>query len=564
MGKRWQIRKVNEAYLQRLVDDLGLPSVFARILLNRGITTPESGRDFLSPSLKSLEGLERLPGMAQALALLERALKEGWRILVFGDYDVDGLTASAILVRFLREFSENIEVYIPSRFVEGYGLTEKAALQVLARKPHLVVTVDCGIRDRDGAKVLRKHGVRLVILDHHLPEPSSSPEADAIVSTFDLGTQKPLSFLSGAGLALVFVRALASFLGFPRDPLEGFLDLACLGTVADVVPLLSENRAIARYGLDLMNRRPSVAIQALLEVAGLGGRSVDAEAVSFFLAPRINAAGRVEHPKVALELLLCDDYERALEYAQCLNRLNTRRQRDEDRILEEIFQDEEKLECLEDEIIVLSGENWNIGVLGIVASRLSERFMRPVFVCGVHGDIAVGSGRGVEGLSLLEILESCAPLFLRYGGHEMAAGLKIPRENIPHFRKEANRRFGERVRSLRLSRGLVVDAVVGLADIDGRFLELWEKLKPFGEKNPSPLFATLNVMLVERWAWGKGGNHLRFLIRQGREWQEAVVFGGKERAGELFESSLVDLAFEVDVNALRSPYLKVQDWRIKK
>lgn len=564
LEKRWQIRKVNEACLRHLAGSLSLPPVAARILLNRGIVTPEAGQDFLAPSLKLLSSLEELPGISKGLVLLEWALRRKSRILVFGDYDVDGLTASSILGRFLRRFSENVEVYIPSRFTEGYGLTERAASQVLAKKPHLVIAVDCGVRDVEGARILKRHGVGLIILDHHLPNCSSLPEADAIVSTWDLGTGAPLSILSGAGLALVFVRALALYLGVDVDPAEEYLDLACLGTVGDAVPLLRENRVIAKYGLALLNRRTSLGVQALLEVSGLGERSVDVNEVSFILAPRINAAGRMDHPGVALELLLCEDYERALHCAQGLNRLNSQRQEDEEKVLRDILEDEGKRRFLEDEVVVLSQAGWNVGVLGIVASRLSERFVRPVIVLGEVGRVAVGSGRSIEGFNLTEALGMCAPFLLRYGGHEMAAGLRVRVEDIPLLREKLNALFAERIRSLRLSRGLVVDAVVGLSDIDEELVSFWEKLKPFGEKNPNPLFATLNVALVQRWMWGRNKNHIRFLVRQGKEWQEVVVFGGKERAGELFESSLADLAFEVQRDSEHPFYLKVQDWRVKK
>lgn len=563
MRKRWQIRKVNEVYLYRLMEALSIPKAMARVLLNRGITTPEAGRDFLSPSLGCLLEWCALPGVERATQVIGQAIRRNARLVIFGDYDVDGLTASAILARFLRRFSGSAEVYIPSRFVEGYGLTEQAAFRILELHPHLVIAVDCGIRDFLGAEVLKSHGVGLVIVDHHLPEGPHLPRADAIVSTFDLESKKPLSYLSGAGLAFVLVQALAKYLGVEVSPEESYLDFACLGTVSDAVPLLGENRVIAKYGLECLRRFPSSGILALLEVAGINKEDVDVHEISFILAPRINAAGRVEHPRFALELLLCEEYGEALEKARYLNLLNGRRQRDEERVFESIYGDEEMYRFLEDEIVVLVGKDWNVGVLGIVASRLSERLNRPVIVLGEKNGMAVGSGRSIEGFNLTEALGACQSLLVRYGGHEMAVGLRLKVENIPFFRERINTLFGDQVRALRLSSGLVVDAVVGLADLDREFLEFWERLKPFGEKNPNPLLATLNVALVKK-SWGKGESQVWLCVSQGRERQEAVVFGGKERAGELLESSLVDLAFEVRCNASRSPYLKLHDWRIKK
>lgn len=565
LKRRWQIRKVNEAHLRRLMHDLSLPPAAARILLNRGIVTPEEGKSFLSPSLRVLDELFDLPGVSAAVSCVEQALRKGTRILVFGDYDVDGLTASAILVRFLRRFSENVAVYVPSRFLEGYGLTQEAVRRIVSeqRAPLLVIAVDCGIRDIAGAHFLKEHGAQLVILDHHLPDPLHRPEADALVSTWDSGGS-PASFLSGAGLALLFVRALALRLGVSRDPAEEYLDFACLGTVGDVVPLLRENRAIVKYGLQALNERPSIPVRVLCEVAGVAGRYVDTEEVGFILAPRINAAGRVDHPKIALDFLLCDHPEEAFVYAKRLSYLNSRRQEEEERVFRDILEDPENQAFLEDAIVVLSGKGWNIGVLGIVASRLSENLRRPVIVLGEHNGVAIGSGRSIEGFHLLRAIEECAPLLLRYGGHEMAVGLRIRAEDVPSFRKRLNECFSQTVRECLALRGLVVDALVGLGDLDERFLSFWEQLKPFGEKNPNPLLATLNVVLERRWVWGRGGNHLRLLLRQGREYQEAVVFEGKGKAEELYGGSLADFAFEVQNGAENSFYLKVHDWRIKK
>lgn len=565
LERRWQIRKVNEAYLRRLTEELSLPPVAARILLNRGITAPEEGRRFLHPSLKVLDALFDLPGLSEAVSCVEQALREGVQILVFGDYDADGLAASAILVRFLRRLAANVAVYIPSRFVEGYGLTQEAARRIIAEwsVPLLVITVDCGIRDVTGARLLKERGARLVILDHHFPDPSSLPEADALVSTWDFGGTM-VSFLSGAGLALLFVRALALRLGLSQDPAEEYLDFACLGTIGDVVPLLRENRAIVKYGLKMLNENPSLPMRALCEAAGIAGRSVDTEEVGFILVPRVNAAGRVAHPKIALDLLLSDHPGEALAYARCLNRLNSRRQEEEERVLMDILGDPEKRLLLEDAVVVLSGKGWNIGVLGIVASRLSENLGRPVIVLGEHNGIAIGSGRSIEGFHLLKALEECSPLLLRFGGHEMAVGLRIHAEHVPSLRKRLNERFSRTIRECLAFRGLVVDALVGLRDLDERFLSFWERLKPFGEKNPNPLLATLNVVLERRWTWGRGRNHLRLLLRQGKEYQEAVVFEGKGREEELYGGSLADFAFEVQNGAENSFYLKVHDWRVKK
>ncbi|MGC8777076.1 MAG: single-stranded-DNA-specific exonuclease RecJ [Candidatus Caldatribacteriaceae bacterium] len=563
MGKRWQIRKVDRGHLFRLAREVSLPTTMARVLMNRGVFTPSEAKAFLDPSLSLLEELKELPGLREAVVLLDQVLSRSGRILIFGDYDVDGLTGAAILFRFLRSLKARVEVYIPNRFTEGYGVTEKAAERILREhSPDLVITVDCGIRDWDGIALLRKRGVGLILTDHHLPDFQVLPEVDVLVSSFDLATRELLFPLAGAGVALALVRRYAEHRGLTTDPLEEYLGLACLGTVADAVPLLGVNRVIARYGVAALNRNLPLGIQALLEVAGLKERKIGVEEISCIIAPRLNAAGRMEDSGPALRLLLSEDWEESVKMAQYLQTLNAHRQREEEKILSEVWESERYREYLEDPIVVVSGPNWNLGVLGIIASRLAGRLNRPAVVLSETEDLAVGSGRSVAGFNLLRALEEASHLLTRYGGHEMAVGLKLLPSNIAPFRAFVNHHFGEEARRASSIQNLIVDALVDLKDVDQRLLECLKKLEPFGEQNPNPLFAVLNVSLVKHWIWGRSNQHLGFLVKQGRDVQEVVVFHGKEKASDLRESSLVDLAFEVQRDGY--PYLKAHDWRIKK
>jgi len=565
LGKKWQIRKVNENYLKSLSHSLSMPLSVARVLMNRGVFTLQEARDFLDPSLSFLQKFQELPHLKEAVILLDQVIRKQEKIIIFGDYDADGLTAAAILARFLRLFSPQVEIYIPNRFREGYGLGREAVKGVLKREPHLVVTVDCGIKDREGIAALKNQGVLVLVTDHHLPDFDLWPQGVCVVSTWDRDSQEMISPLSGVGLALALAQAYGEYRGAKINPVEEYLDLACIGTVSDVAPLSGENRVIVRYGLEKLNRNPCCGLRALSEVSGLEGKTIGTQEVGFILAPRINAAGRVEDSQPALDLLLSDEYEEALKLANYLNTLNCRRQKEEEKVLESVLQDKKNEAYLQDEVVVISGSGWGQGVLGIVASRLSEQLDRPVIVLTEIDGMAIGSGRSIAGFSLSSALERSSSFLVRYGGHEMAAGLRLFSHKVEEFRHFLNENFGEEVKKARSLRGLVVDALVSLQEVNEETLFWLEKLKPFGEKNPPPLFAVLDASLVRSWIWGRNDQHLRLLVRQGKESQEMVVINGKEKAANLANSSLVDLAFEVHRDNLGNyPYLKIQDWRIKK
>ncbi|BER92774.1 MAG: single-stranded-DNA-specific exonuclease [Candidatus Atribacteria bacterium] len=568
MGDRkWQIRKINKNYLYSLAKSLSMPLPIARVLVNRGLFTVKQIQEFFEPSVSALDNLLEIPGLRKASVLLDQSLRRKERILVFGDYDADGVTGCAILTRFLRKFSDQVFPYLPNRFSEGYGLSENAIRSIIARgiKPNLVITVDCGIKDFHGVRRLKELGAKVVVTDHHVPEVGRVPEADVVVSTWDWESGDLLFPLSGAGIALALIRSYADLVNLEMDPLDDHVGLACIGTVGDVVPLLEENRVIVRYGLERINKEPCCGLQALLEVSGVLGRPIGSEEISFVIAPRINAAGRIEDPYLALSLFLSREYKDALKRANYLNSLNSKRQREEEKVIRAIFDNPENQERFEEEIVVLSGEGWNPGVLGIVASRVSEKLNKPVIVLSCNGEDAIGSGRSIAGFNLVDALSACSSLLVRFGGHEMAAGLRLPVQNIVRFRESLNDLFSGEVAKIRKNRGLIVDAIVNLRDVDVEMLQWLQKMRPFGEKNPNPLFASLNVSIVKSWVWGRSNRHLRLLVKQGREAQEAVVINGVENSSELASSILADFVFEVQKdNFGHYPYLKVHDWRIKK
>ncbi|MCX6089319.1 MAG: single-stranded-DNA-specific exonuclease RecJ [Candidatus Atribacteria bacterium] len=566
--KKWQIRKVNKVYLKQLADTLCSPLPVARILMNRGILTPHDAHHFLEPELSTLDNLRDIPFLKQAVLLIDTMISSGAKILVFGDYDADGLTACAILVRFLKKFTQQVEAYVPSRFDEGYGLSEKAVKNILDRKPDLVITVDTGIKDIIGVFQLKKKGIFIIVTDHHVPNPDERPEADLVVSTWDWDARKILFSLSGAGVALALVLEYASFRHIDLTPIEDYLALACIGTIGDVVPLLHENRVIVKYGLKKLNQSPNCGIQALLELSGYVNREIGSEQVGFVLAPRLNAAGRIENPKVALDLLLTEDYPEALNFAKTLNEFNQKRKKEENKVFASLEEDKNNELYMKDSFVVVSGQDWNTGVLGIIASRLSERLFRPVIVLREEEPYAVGSARSITGFNLTEALAAVSHLLVRYGGHEMAAGLKLPHEKISLLRETLNERFAERIQDIRNNAGIVVDAQVTMEDVDHRFMSWLDKLQPFGEKNPNPLFVSSDVTVNERCFSGKNHQRLDLVLMQSYKMKQnrmdAMVMYGNENISELLPCSLIDLIFEVRKSFWDQPYLRILDWRVKK
>ena len=534
--------------------------------MNRGIITPNQAQSFLDPDLSSLDNLRSLPDLRKAVLLIDAIIKGNGKILIFGDYDADGLTACAILFLFLKKITPYVETYIPSRFHEGYGLSEKAVENIIKMNPDLVITVDSGIKDIKGVSILKNKGIKIIITDHHVPHPEERPDADVLVSTWDWNDKKIILPLSGAGVALALAHEYAIYRGMTLSPIEEFISLACVGTVGDVVPLLDENRVIVKYGLKKINQNPGCGLQALIEVVGFSNKDIQSEQIGYIIAPRLNAAGRVEDPRAAFELLISDNYHDALQQAKLLNEYNQKRQKEETKVFSSLIEDKNNQEAMKDEIVVVSGKNWSTGVLGIIASRLSERLLRPVIVLSENDSVAVGSARSILGFNITDSLEKVSSLLIRYGGHEMAAGLKISLDNLDTFRQRLNELFGERVKMLKEKNGIVVDAQVTMADVDSQFMLWLKKLEPFGEKNPNPLFVSSDVIVNERWYSGKNRQRLELVLMQNNKMRQHRIDAmiRSENVSDLASSSLIDLIFEVRKRYWDQPYLKIMDWRIKK
>jgi single-stranded-DNA-specific exonuclease len=578
MAKRWRIHCHDPDRIAHLERAAGIPALVAQLLICRGVLDPETARQFLEPKLSALRDPEELPGCGQAARLIREAVDAGRRIIVYGDYDVDGVTGTALLCQCLKLLGADVGYYIPHRLEEGYGLNDEAIRTLAARKAGLIVTVDCGIASVAEAATARACGLDLIVTDHHEPG-AALPEALAIVHPRLPGGSYPFVGLSGSGVAFKLAWAVcqqASGAKKVGQRLKDFLvqsvGLAALGTIADVVPLVDENRILVCHGLVSLRQVPSVGLAALMRVSKLEGKpQLDAEDVAFSLAPRINAAGRLGQAQLAVELLVTDREDRAEELAQYVDQLNASRQTLERSIyLAANKQVKEQFNPADDAALVLADRGWHAGVIGIVAGRLAEKYHRPVVLIswdpmGVRP--GVGSARSVPGFNLHAALQACDEHLLGHGGHAAAAGLQIREDKLDAFRADfcevaaAEMSRQDRVAEVR------IDAEAPLSAFTLQTVGQIERLSPFGHGNTRPLLCASGVSLAgPPRPMGEGGRHLALTLTQHDVRLRAVAFGGGEWADDLAASSgPLDVAFRPVINTFggrRNVELHLVDWRV--
>ncbi|MGO8689290.1 MAG: single-stranded-DNA-specific exonuclease RecJ [Thermoguttaceae bacterium] len=583
MAKRWRIHPHDPDRIAALGRAAGIPAVVAQLLICRGITDADGARNFLEPKLTSLRDPQLLPGCPEAARRIRDAVAAGKRIVVYGDYDVDGVTGTAILWLCLKMLGAEATYYVPHRIEEGYGLHADAIRAWGDGKADLLVTVDCGIACVEEAALARKLGLELIITDHHQFGPVL-PEAAAIVHPRLPHSAYPFGELSGSGVAFKLAWALCQQASGAqkvgprmRDFLLQAVGLAALGTVADVVPLVDENRVLVHHGLESLAKCPTLGVATLMRVAGVeakrhndGQERLQSEDISFALAPRLNAAGRLGQPQLAVELLVTDRPERALELAQYIDQLNATRQTLERSIqLAAGKQINDQFDAAEDAAFVLAERGWHAGVIGIVAGRLAEKHHRPVVLIaqdqmGVKPGI--GSGRSVPGFNLHAALAQCSELLVSYGGHWMAAGLKIEEDKVAAFRGA----FCEAV-AAELSQpcgvDLRIDAEAPFSAFTLQAVHQIERLAPFGAHNDRPLLCASGATLVgPPKPIGSGGRHLAMKLSQHGVVLRAVAFGGGEWAEPLAAlEHPIDVAFRPVVNTYQGRHnveLHLVDWRM--
>jgi single-stranded-DNA-specific exonuclease len=551
IAPKWDFLSCDEAAAAKLAAALGVAPIVARLLCQRGLGDPEQAARFLNPCLDHLHDPMALADMRVAVDRILAAVARKERVAIHGDYDVDGVTSTVILRRALELLGGDVVHFIPERLRDGYGLQPSAIERLHAEGISLIVSVDCGIRGGDAARRARELGVDLIITDHHEPD-AELPPALAVINPKRRDCTYPDKYLAGVGVALKVVQALCR--QAQRESwLPGFIKVAAIGTLADVVPLVGENRVIARLGLDLLSRGPHrVGLRALLDVAGLAGKTIDSYHISFMVAPRVNAAGRMSTPDIAARLLLASDEsmgDEARELALRLDGENVRRREEEAEILaaaKQIVQSDPDVGARS--VLVVAGDLWHRGVIGIVASKLVDAFHRPVIVLSVDGDLAHGSCRSIPRFDMLNALERCAPLMTRFGGHKQAAGLTIEASRIRALRFAVNEIADETLSPEDLAPRLLIDGDLAFRGITGGVAEDVAALAPFGAGNPRPVFAARRVEIVDGPRKLKE-RHLKMALRQDGRIFRAIAWRAAERHDYLAaHKAALDVAFSLEQN----------------
>ncbi len=576
MPRQWSFHPTDETTVRSLSSRLRVSPLLAQVLVGRGFSDPGQAERFLNPRLTDLHDPDLLPGVSAAADVVVAAVRAGRRITIYGDYDVDGVTATSLLWHCLTLCGGTVDYYIPSRLEEGYGLNEAALRELHEEDPkRLVITVDCGISSTDHAAVARELGLDLIITDHHQIG-DELPNAVALVHPRLPGTDYPFGELCGAGVALKLAWAVCKRLGDGkkaspalREYLKQAVGLAAVGTVADVVPLLDENRAIVRYGLMTLREQSTPGLQSLLGVAGLRDRDeLKSDDIGFGIGPRINAAGRLGQARLAVELLTTEDRARATVLAEYLNQLNDNRKTVERRILKQARElVEANPEWLEHGALVLAHHDWHPGVIGIVASRVAEEFEKPAIMIALREDgTGQGSGRSYAGLDLYAALSATSEHLLTFGGHRAAAGLRVAASSLDTFRRALADWTADNFHPTARDTELQLDAEVLLSEVNWRAVRELDRLGPCGQSNPSPRFAASGITLAEApRTMGEGGRHLSIRVRQHGTTLRAIAFGRGEWAEELaqltrpFQISFVPVNSEF--RGVSRTELQLVDWK---
>jgi single-stranded-DNA-specific exonuclease len=573
---RWSIRSADSAQVQSLSTALQssafaakfqpeVATTLARLLVMRGIATAEAAHRFLAPSLSDLHSPYLLSGIKAALDRIEAAIERKETILIYGDYDVDGTTAIVILKTAIELCGGTTDFHVPHRIREGYDMRDDVIERAAAAGIRLIISVDMGIRAFAPAETARRLGVDLIVTDHHLPGPDGVPQALAVVNPNQAGCQYPCKSICGAGVAFKLAQGLIARRLTNKDQnqlLTSFMKMAAIATVADSVPLADENRIFTKIGLDALRKAVNPGLKALLEVAKLGGQPLTSGEVAFRIAPRINAAGRMDVARDVIELFSVKDPVRAVEIANRLDQLNAERQEEERRILESINKRFEEAPALREAFcVVVDGEGWHRGVIGITATRVVEQYGRPALVISRNGDEAHGSGRSIKPFHLLNALESCPELFTRFGGHSHAVGFSLPSSHVDELRARLDTYARTRLTLEDFDPTLEADAEIPLAEITPQLLAAVEQLEPFGAANHAPVFVTQAARLMAPPKVIKE-KHIRLKVappldgvKNGQSWRNSITYDvlGWRMAERFLQEALIpgdsfDLAFTLDHN----------------
>ena len=551
---------------KELADKIGMSPILADLLIRRGIKTESAAKRFFRPMLSELIDPFLMNDMDIAVDRLNDAMGRKERIMVYGDYDVDGCTAVALVYKVLQQFYSNIEYYIPDRYDEGYGVSRKSIDEAKEKGVKLIIVLDCGIKAIDEIAYAKKLGIDFIICDHHVPD-EKMPPAVAILNPKRKDSTYPFHHLSGCGVGFKFMQAFAKNNGIPFSRLMPVLDFCAVSIASDIVPVVGENRTLAFHGLKQLNQNPSVGLKAIIKICGLMGREITMSDIVFKIGPRINASGRMQNGKEAVDLLVERDFKTALLEASQINGYNEQRKDIDKQMTEEANLIVSKLENQQHlSSIVLSGENWKKGVIGIVASRLTEIYFRPTVVLTVVDGMATGSARSVAGFDIYDAIKSCRDLLENFGGHTYAAGLSMKVENIPAFRKRFQEYVNKHILPEQTQAILDIEEEIDFKDITKKMLTDIKKFAPHGPCNPKPLFCTHNVYdYGTSKVVGRMQEHIKLELVDSKSSNvmNGIAFGQSSSALFIKSKRSFDIVYTIEENAYKHGEVQLQIEDIK-
>lgn len=543
-AKKWKLCEENSRLQQMFSSELNISPVIAQILINRNIRTLQDAEMFLFGDVSLSPDPWRMKDMARGVQRVEKAVQKKEKILIYGDYDVDGVTSSALLADVFEKLGANFEVFIPNRLEEGYGLDTGAILKFAEKGVNLIVTVDCGINSSEEVREANVCGIDVIITDHHEVR-GPRPAAFAAINPHQDACRYPFEQLAGVGVAYKFARALMKG---REDAVDDHLDMVALGTVADIVPLNGENRILVKKGLKRLRRTTKPGLKALMEVSGLDPEKLNSRHIGFVLGPRINAMGRLGTAEVALDLLLCKDARKARELAAILEKENRRRRDIEKDVLDQaVLKAEKEIDLKKDKVIVLADSAWHAGVIGIVAARLTQMYNKPAVLISLTDNQGKGSARGIKGFNLFSAISRAGEHLIGFGGHKAACGIRIEKEKIERFKESLNSVASECFEDEGESREFLIDYDIPFSRITPKLIDELEMLMPYGPGNREPIFASSDIE-IKNTPRNIGKNGIKFLVKRGNLTYEAITFK-KNEIQKPSAGDVVDLAFSPSINS---------------
>ena len=544
---RWEPRPIpSDEAIKLLQRQIGISRNTSIILAQRGINNYHSAKSFFRPKFNNLHDPFLMKDMKSATDRIKEAINNKEKILIYGDYDVDGVASTALLTNFLRQRTNNIFSYIPDRETEGYGVSVNGIKKAIKKQVSLIISIDCGIKALKEVEYAKKNNIDFIICDHHLPE-SEIPNAIAVLDPKRVDCKYPFKELCGCGIGFKLIQALSLEWEMDTQQLINYLDLVSLATVADQVPLYDENRIITYLGLEQINKKPRPGIKALL--SDFKGDEISTSTLVFKLSPKVNAAGRMKHATLALELLMCEKLEHTVNLSEQISSINIERREEDKKTTEEALIQIKQKEEESFSSTLVHNDNWHPGIIGIVASRLIEKYYRPTIVLTKKGQYYIGSARSINGFDIYKALKKCSNLLEQFGGHKYAAGLKLHESKLKLFRSEFEKFSNKNISEKQKIKTLIYDLEISLSDLNFKFFKIIKQMEPFGPNNPKPIFCSRNCVTTSQTrAVGNDNKHLQLFIKSKNKIYKGIAFGRGDLLNKINESKGFDILYSIEKN----------------